>query len=168
MALAGFAVACAGYAIDQAHKYYMLHILDIGAVQPLEITSFFFLVLAWNTGVSYGLLGNSSEWWPYLLTAFACFLSAGFAWWLITSKRLIVAVSLGLIIGGALSNATDRMIYGAVADFFYLSAYGYSWYIFNLADCWITFGAVGLIWDTFSGASDDDARDAGASGSPDK
>lgn len=154
----GIALIVIGFLVDQIHKYYMLYVVDIGNTQPIEITSFFLLVLAWNTGISYGLLGSESPYWPYALTMFAVLLSAGFFYWLWTAKRALVSISLGLVIAGALSNALDRVLYGAVADFFYLSAGNYSWYIFNLADCWITFGAIGLIWDTFTTASDESKK----------
>ena len=55
---------------------------------------------------------------------------------------------LGLIIGGALGNAIDRIVYGAVADFFSLHAFGYQWYVFNVADIAIVAGVVGLLYDS--------------------
>ena len=56
---------------------------------------------------------------------------------------------LSLIVGGALSNATDRLLFGAVADFYHLHAYGYSWYVFNIADVCIVFGVFLLILINF-------------------
>jgi signal peptidase II len=73
-----------------------------------------------------------------------------FGWWLWTSDRLLGAVSLGLVVGGAASNVIDRVVHGAVADFFLLHAGSLEWYVFNLADVWIVAGVVGLLcsWAT--------------------
>jgi len=64
-----------------------------------------------------------------------------------THNRLL-ALSLGLIAGGAIGNAIDRAIYGAVADFISLHAYGFYWYVFNVADAAIVAGVAGLLYDT--------------------
>jgi signal peptidase II len=61
-----------------------------------------------------------------------------------------VAASLGLIMGGALSNAIDRILLGGVADFFSLHAFGYYWYVFNIADMAIVAGVVGLLYDSLA------------------
>ena len=72
--------------------------------------------------------------------------------WLARADRRLVAVSLGLIAGGAVGNAIDRALYGAVADFFSLHAFGFYWYIFNIADVAIVVGVMGLLYDLlFSG-----------------
>ncbi len=72
---------------------------------------------------------------------------AALAWWLWGTNRTILAVGLGLVIGGALGNLIDRLIYGKVADFFHFYAHGYDWYVFNLADCAITIGVAALLYD---------------------
>ena len=59
----------------------------------------------------------------------------------------LLAVGLGLVIGGALGNLVDRLVYGKVADFFHFYGFGYDWYVFNIADVAITFGVVGLLYD---------------------
>jgi signal peptidase II len=68
-----------------------------------------------------------------------------FGWWLWSTRGLLAAASLGLIIGGALSNVIDRLQHGAVADFFLFHAGGFEWYVFNLADAWIVAGVIGLM-----------------------
>ena len=64
-----------------------------------------------------------------------------------------MAVSLALIIGGAIGNAIDRLRIGGVADFFSLHAYGYYWYVFNIADVAIVAGVAGLLYESFLGES---------------
>ena len=71
----------------------------------------------------------------------------------------MVAASLGLIMGGAASNAIDRLTLGGVADFFSLHALGFYWYVFNLADVAIVAGVIGLLYDSF-GPSRNDASKA--------
>ena len=68
--------------------------------------------------------------------------------WLARTSSTLAAVSIGLIAGGALGNAIDRALYGAVADFFSLHAFGFYWYIFNLADAAIVAGVIGVLYET--------------------
>jgi signal peptidase II len=71
----------------------------------------------------------------------------GLGWWLWVSDRLTLTVGLGLVIGGALGNLIDRLVYGKVADFFHFYGLGYDWYVFNVADAAITFGVIALLYD---------------------
>ena len=70
-------------------------------------------------------------------------------WWLAQLQTRLAAASVGLIIGGALGNAIDRVHYGAVADFFSFHVAGFNWYVFNLADVAIVAGVAGLLYDSF-------------------
>lgn len=69
-----------------------------------------------------------------------------------------MAVSLGLIIGGAVGNGIDRVLLGGVADFFLLHAFGYSWYVFNIADVAIVAGVAGLLYDSMIASRNDDIK----------
>ena len=71
--------------------------------------------------------------------------------WLARLTSPLAAGSIGLIIGGALGNVIDRVAYGAVADFFSLHAFGYQWYVFNVADAAIVAGVAGLLYDSLFG-----------------
>jgi len=113
-----------------------------GEVVPL--TSFFDYVLVWNTGISYGLLDSLPVWALGLVMLVAIF-ALGLWWW--RSPALLVRLGLSLCIGGALSNALDRLLYGAVADFFHFHWGAWSFYIFNIADMAITLGVVLLLAD---------------------
>ena len=83
----------------------------------------------------------------------------GLAFWLATgATNAIMAVSIGLIIGGALANALDRLHLGGVADFFSLHAFGFYWYVFNIADVAIVAGVAGLLYDSFWPSRNDAAK----------
>ncbi len=143
--VAGFSVALLGVVIDQAHKLFMLGPFGIEEKGHAPLTPFLDLVLVWNRGVSYGLLTQDSEFGRWLLVALGIVGTVLFSWWLWVTRGMLASLSLGLIIGGALSNVIDRLAYGAVADFFLFHVGGFEWYVFNLADAWIVAGAVGLV-----------------------
>lgn len=145
--LAGLVAAILALAADQAHKYWMIeayHIADRGRV---EVTPFFDLVMIWNHGISYGLLQQDSVAGRLLLMVFSIAAVTVLYLWMSNASSRLVAASLGLIVGGALGNIADRVMHGAVADFFSFHYAGYYWYVFNIADVAITAGVIGLIID---------------------
>jgi signal peptidase II len=138
--------------VDQAVKLWLLFVVDLGARGAVTLAPFLDLVLARNTGISYGLFpqeGPLGQWALLALKAIAVAL----LWILLsrTSSRL-TAASLGLIIGGAIGNAIDRLAYGWVADFVLLhlttASFSFKWYVFNLADVAIVGGVAGLLYET--------------------
>lgn len=147
----GLGVAVLTAALDQAHKTWMLYVYDIGAKGTVTLTPFFDLVLVWNQGISYGLFPQESAAGRFGLILFAVGASLALAIWLARLSSRLAAVSIGLIIGGAIGNAVDRILYGAVADFFSLHAFGYQWYVFNVADTAIVAGVAGLLYDSLLG-----------------
>ena len=146
----GLAVVLATVIIDQAHKVWMLSIYDIAAKGRVSVTPFLDLVYVKNIGISYSLFNQSSDLGQYLLALFAAVASVLLWIWLNRghASRLL-AISLGLIIGGAIGNGIDRLRLGGVADFFLLHAYGYQWYVFNIADVAIVAGVLGLLYESF-------------------
>jgi signal peptidase II len=144
----GLGVGAATALVDQANKAWMLYVYDIAARGIVRIASFFDLVLVWNRGISYGLFPQESGLGRLGLILFAFGASAGLAAWLARVDTKLTAVSIGLIIGGAIGNAIDRILYGAVADFFSLHAFGFQWYVFNIADAAIVAGVAGLLYDS--------------------
>ena len=144
----GLGIASATVLADQAHKAWMLYVYDIGARGTVAVTSFFDLVLVWNHGISYGLIPQQGVAGRWGLILFAFGASLALAVWLARLTSPLAAVSIGLIIGGAIGNAIDRIAYGAVADFFSLHAFGYQWYVFNIADTAIVAGVVGLLYES--------------------
>jgi signal peptidase II len=146
-ALIGLPVAVASFALDQAHKYWMVHVYDLPEGKRLAVTSFFDLVHVRNKGISYGLLRQDSDFGRYALIAFALAAITALTVWMLNAGTRLVAFSLALIIGGALGNVADRIVYGSVADFFSFHYAGYYWYIFNIADVLIAVGVAGLLAD---------------------
>lgn len=144
---AGLAATLVALAADQVHKLWMLGPFDIGRKGQVPVAPFLDLVMVWNRGVSYGLLTQDSALGRGLLIGFGLAGSALFGWWLWRAERTLAALSLGLVVGGALSNVVDRIVHGAVADFFLFHVGSFQWYVFNLADVWIVAGVVGLMFD---------------------
>lgn len=113
----------------------------------IEVLPFFDLVMAWNRGVSFGILNNSGTWNAVALSVLSLVIVAGLTVWLRNVRSPMVALALGGIIGGALGNVVDRVRWGAVADFLDLHVMGYHWPAFNLADSAISIGAAVLVLD---------------------
>ncbi|MHB1103397.1 MAG: signal peptidase II [Devosia sp.] len=132
------------FGLDRAHKYFQIELQGWRGGEMVRVTDFFDYVLVWNTGVSYGLLGDAPLWVLGIVIAAATIL-LGVWWW--RSTQQLVRAGLAFCIGGALSNALDRVLYGAVADFFHFHWQQYSFYIFNIADTAITLGVLLLILD---------------------
>ncbi len=134
------------FVVDQAHKWWMILGYRIAERGRVHLTPFLDLVYVVNRGVSYGLLSWVG---PWHLTGFAVLTALGLWIWLACAgTSRLMGVSLGLIIGGALGNALDRLLIGGVADFFSLHAWGFYWYVFNIADVAIVAGVVGLLYDS--------------------
>ena len=149
MRVTGLIIALFTLAVDQAHKWWMLGPFAIAEKQPFKVAPFLDLVLAWNKGISYGWFSQSTALGKWALVTLALAITVFLCAWLFRTTKPLVAVCLGLLIGGALSNALDRVIHGAVADFFAFHGFGYSWYVFNLADVAIVAGVAGLMYDSF-------------------
>lgn len=143
----GILIAGVIFALDQLTKYAVLNGLDLAARGKIYVAPFADFVLAMNRGISYGLFPQDGELGRWLLFSIKIAASVLFFFWLRRAVTPVVAASLGLLIGGALGNALDRAIYGAVVDFVALHAFGYRWYVFNLADAAIVAGVIGLIYD---------------------
>ena len=144
----GYLWAIIAFVLDQFHKWWMLNVTKITESDTITITPFFDLILIWNRGVSYGLFQQESLAGRVALGVFSLVAVIALAVWLAQPEQTrLTAISVGLIMGGALGNALDRMIRPGVADFFSLHAFGYNWYIFNIADIAIVAGVVGLLYD---------------------
>jgi len=140
---------------DQASKLWLLFVFDIGRNGAVRVTPFFDLVLAWNTGISYGWFQNDSPAGSAILLAIKAVAVVLLAVWMARSHTRMATIGLGLIIGGAIGNAIDRFAYGAVVDFalFHVQIAGktFNWYVFNLADVAIVAGVIALLYDSFFG-----------------
>lgn len=148
----GAVVAALACLIDQATKLYLLHVVDLAANGPIRVGPFFHLVLTRNTGISYGLFQTSGALGAWVLLAVKI-VAVVLLWaWLARARDRLTALSLGLIIGGAIGNGIDRLAYGWVADFVYFhittAHWRFSWYVFNLADVAIVAGVIGLLYES--------------------
>jgi signal peptidase II len=143
--------AIATLALDQASKWWVLAFYRLrDNPRGVTVTPFLNLVYVENRGISYGLLPLDSQLGQWLLAGFAGLAVLAMAVWLaygVTEK--LVAASLGLIMGGAAGNAIDRLWLGGVADFIQLHAFGFHWYVFNIADAAIVAGVCGLLYESF-------------------
>jgi signal peptidase II len=151
----GIIAAVATLLIDQASKLWLLYVFHLGDRGRVTITPFFDLELAQNIGISFGWLQNDSQFVQTGLMAVKALAVVALAIWMARSRTLLAVVGLGLIIGGAIGNAIDRLAYGWVVDFalFHLDIGGntYNWYVFNLADTAIVAGVFALLYDSFLG-----------------
>jgi signal peptidase II len=149
-------VAAAGALIaDQGAKFALLYglgFLHMAPGQGVPLLPFFNLVMVWNPGISYGLFPASSIVGTAILVLVSLAAIAGLGYWLWGMASLSLAIGVGLVIGGALGNLIDRLVYGRVADFFHLYGFGYDFYVFNVADVAITFGAVAIIYEVLKPA----------------
>lgn len=146
----GYHIAAECYAIGQANCIEVFSNFIPTAMtgwrggEIVPVTPFFDYVLVWNTGISYGLLDGLPVW---TLGAIMMVAILGLSVWWWRTRVPLVRLGLGFAIGGALSNALDRLIYGGVADFFHFHWGTWSFYIFNIADMAITLGVILLLLD---------------------
>ena len=133
------------FLLDQASKYYVVHMLKLDIVKRIEVWDpYLVLTMAWNKGVNFGIGANFDMKW--LLIGLALAISVGVLWWLRgkTASRWTY-IAAGCLIGGAIGNVIDRVIYGSVADFLNMSCCGIdNPFAFNVADVAIFVGAIGL------------------------
>jgi len=151
----GLVVAALACALDQASKLYLLFVFDLAAHGPVRLGPFFDIVLTRNTGISYGLFQTQGALGQGVLLAVKL-LAVVLLWiWLSHARGRLAALSLGLIIGGAVGNAIDRLAYGWVADFVFFhvstATWRFEWYVFNLADVAIVAGVIGLLYESLVG-----------------
>ncbi|GLK78745.1 signal peptidase II [Methylopila turkensis] len=139
-----YALALVVLALDQALKLWALFVFDLAEKGRVAVAPMFDLVLVWNTGVSYGLLQQDSEFGRWALVALHVVASIAITIWIAREKDAFSALGLALILGGAIGNGIDRIAYGAVVDYALLHWGDATWYVFNLADAAIVAG-VGLL-----------------------
>ncbi|MBM3515800.1 MAG: signal peptidase II [Alphaproteobacteria bacterium] len=106
----------------------------------IEVTPFFNLIMAWNTGISFSMLSAESDLGRWLLVALQTAITAGVLWWSRSFATRLSIAGAGLIVGGAIGNIIDRVRFGAVADFFDFHVAGWHFATFNVADSCISIG----------------------------
>jgi signal peptidase II len=151
----GLTVAFLAGLVDQLAKIWLLFGFRLADRGVVSLTPFLDLVLTWNQGISYGLFQQETDLGRWILLGIKAGAVAVLWVWLARVQSRLAAVALGLIVGGAIGNAIDRLAYGAVADYvlFHLDFAGgrFNWYVFNLADVAIVAGVVGLLYESFAG-----------------
>jgi len=148
-AILGFTAAFVTLVLDQATKLYTLFVYSLPVKEPVELGPFVNLIVVWNRGISYGLFQQNSDLGRWILIVVSILAAIGLSLWIRRAGGRVLALSLGLIVGGALGNVIDRLAYGAVFDFIQLHLGAWSWYVFNVADAAIVAGVVGLLYDSF-------------------
>jgi signal peptidase II len=133
---------------DQASKYAVVHMMNLREVIAIDVLPpLLRFQMAWNDGINFGLLSGSPEAARWVLIAVALAISVFVVVWVRREPPgKWGMISAGLLVGGAIGNVVDRLIYGAVADFLNMSCCGVdNPFAFNLADVWIFVGAIGLV-----------------------
>ena len=141
-----FGLGCAAIVIviDQLSKWLILTEV-MNPPRVIEITGFLNLVLVSNKGVSFGLFSSDAVWAQPALASFAALVSIFLVFWMRQAQHWFSAISLGLVVGGALGNAIDRLLHEAVVDFLDFHVAGYHWPVFIIADSAITVGVIFII-----------------------
>ena len=143
----GGVVALAVVLVDQIVKAGVLAYFAGSDVEPTPLTPFLDLALRWNRGISFSLFARDSALGQIALVVLTLAVTGLLILWLFRSRSALPAVGLGLIIGGALGNAIDRVAHGAVVDYLDLHAFGRHFFVFNAADAAINIGVALLILD---------------------
>lgn len=145
--------------LDQIAKQAVLGAFALG--EGRKIAPFFNLVLVYNRGAAFSFLAEAGGWQKWFFLALALAIST----WIVGMLRRhagerLLCLALSLILGGALGNVIDRVLYGAVVDFLDFHAAGWHWPAFNVADSAITVGAALLVWEQLFTARTKNAKEA--------
>ncbi|GGH54537.1 lipoprotein signal peptidase [Frigidibacter albus] len=147
------------FVLDQLSKYIVVHMMQLDRKMQIDVLPpWLQFRMAWNQGINFGLFSNSAETMRWVLIALALAISTWVWLWMRREAQPIRArIASGLLIGGALGNVLDRVLYGAVADFLNMSVPGIANpFSFNVADIAIFAGAIGLV--LFAGDGKDTAK----------
>ncbi|MDP7152848.1 MAG: signal peptidase II [Gammaproteobacteria bacterium] len=137
-------------AVDQLTKWLVIDALTL--YQRIPILPVFDLVRLHNTGAAFSFLSEASGWQNGLFTGVAFIVSVGIVWWLVmlpSEGRRVLGLGLALVLGGAIGNVIDRLLYGYVIDFILFYYKEWSYPAFNIADSAITCGVILILYDGF-------------------
>jgi signal peptidase II len=147
LSLSAYLIAAVAIALDQLSKYWVLHVFHLPAKGSVSILGPVNLSMVWNRGVSFGLLRAEVDLARWGLVIFSLLVAVLLAVWARKITRPLLALAVGLIMGGAVGNAIDRARFGAVVDFLDFHQLYFPW-VFNVADSAITVGVVLLLLDS--------------------
>ncbi len=133
------------FIFDRIIKSYLINLQANGTEVDFYFNSFLNFYLIWNTGIGFGLASMESNIFYHLLTLLIIFVNMGLIYYLIKSQG-IYAYLLAITIGGSLGNLFDRIYYYAVPDYIDFHIGSYHWFVFNIADIFISLGIIGLIF----------------------
>ncbi|MEO0766240.1 MAG: signal peptidase II [Pseudomonadota bacterium] len=139
--------AAIAFFLDQLSKYLVIHVLGVSQFRPMDVLPpILNFRYGENRGINFGLLGDGTSVW--VLISIALVICIGVLWWVRRHPQPPLAnVSAGLLVGGALANVLDRLLYGFVLDFLNMSCCGINNpFVFNVADIFIFAGAIGLVF----------------------
>ena len=154
----GMILAFVVLALDQVSKWWIVTEV-MNPPRFIPVFPSFNLVMGWNRGVSFGIFDSASPPNQWLLIALALVVVSVLLVWLKRSDRFLISLAIGMIVGGALGNVTDRIHYGAVADFLDFYIGDFHWPAFNVADTGITIGVVILVLESLFVGSETDKKD---------
>ncbi len=146
--LIGFVFLVVCFALDRLSKIYILNILNNEGQVDLYINQFLNIYLVWNTGIGFGLFSSEDKLFYNIFTAIIVIINLVILYFAFIESK-IKSFFLMIILGGSLGNLFDRVHYRAVPDFIDLNYEGYHWFIFNVADIFITIGIICLILSEF-------------------
>jgi signal peptidase II len=138
----GLLVALLVLVLDQLSKLGLIYGSDLRLTYPWPVLPFIDLTVVWNRGISYGLFQQESEAGRWFLTIFKLSAAVFLTFWLKNAVNRRELLGIALIIGGAIGNAIDRILHGAVFDFLHFHVGTFSWYVFNVADAAIVVGVI--------------------------
>jgi signal peptidase II len=144
----GLAIALSVVAFDQVTKMWVLESF-FSPPRVIEVFSWFNLVPVWNTGISFGMLADYSDWMPGIISGLTIIISLVLLAWLFVAVSVSIKLALSLILGGAVGNIIDRIRFGAVIDFVDIHFFDFHWPAFNIADSAITIGVALFLLDNF-------------------
>jgi signal peptidase II len=150
--LLAYGLAVLTIVLDQLSKWWVLSVFDLPSKQNVLVGGPFELTMVWNKGVSFGMLRAEQDLMRWALVVFSLAVAAFLAVWARKIERPLLAVAVGLVMGGAVGNAIDRARFGAVADFLDFKALYFPW-VFNVADSAITVGVILLLLDSLKSES---------------
>ena len=152
----GLIIAAFIVVADLTTKAAATALLDYGVVNP--VLPFFNLTLLHNTGAAFSFLADSSGWQRWLFIGLAIVISATLIVWLtrLHPRDYWLGAGLAFVLGGAIGNLYDRIVHGYVVDFFHFHWAGYHFPAFNVADSFITVGAIMLMLDLFFGKDEEE------------
>jgi signal peptidase II len=130
--------------LDRISKVYLLNLQSVGVDIDFYILPFLNFYLVWNTGIAFGLVSIEANLFYHIVTLIIVIINIGLVYFVIKLSG-IYSLLIAVVIGGSLGNLFDRIYYFAVPDFIDLHIGNYHWFIFNVADIFITLGIIGLI-----------------------